>query len=36
VITESNAILQYAADLDNCSAYPKNLKKRADVNRWLL
>lgn len=36
VITESNAILQYAADLGGCSAYPKNLKKRAEVNRWLL
>jgi glutathione S-transferase len=35
-ITESNAILQYAADLDDSSAYPKNLKKRANVNRWLL
>jgi glutathione S-transferase len=35
-ITESNAILQYAADLGDCSAYPKDLKKRADVNRWLL
>lgn len=36
VITESNAILQYAADLDGDSPhYPKDLKKRADVNRWL-
>ena len=35
-LTESNAILQYAADLSNSSAYPKDLKKRADVNRWLL
>ncbi|KAI9727242.1 MAG: hypothetical protein M1828_006861 [Chrysothrix sp. TS-e1954] len=36
-LTESNAILQYAADLNNGSpAYPKDLKKRADVNRWLL
>lgn len=36
-ITESNAILQYAADLDGGnSAYPKDLKTRADVNRWLL
>jgi glutathione S-transferase len=35
-ITESNAILQYAADLGDCPAYPKDLKKRADVNRWLL
>ncbi|MCJ1397145.1 hypothetical protein MMC11_000337 [Xylographa trunciseda] len=36
VLTESNAILQYAADLDGNSAYPKDLKKRADINRWLL
>jgi glutathione S-transferase len=38
IITESNAILQYAADhvQHNDSAYPKDLKKRADVNRWLL
>ena len=39
-LTESNAILQYAADLANDgkghSAYPKDLKKRADINRWLL
>ena len=36
-ITESNAILQYAGDIDGeKSAYPKNLLKRADVNRWLL
>jgi glutathione S-transferase len=36
-ITESNAILQYAADHGGSdSAYPKDLKKRADVNRWLL
>lgn len=36
-ITESNAILQYAADLGtNDEYYPKDLKKRADVNRWLL
>ena len=36
-ITESNAILQYAADhCDNDAHYPKDLKKRADVNRWLL
>ena len=37
-ITESNAILQYAADhVDGgTSTYPKDLKKRADVNRWLL
>lgn len=37
VLTESNSILQYAADLGkNESLYPKDLKKRADVNRWLL
>ncbi|KAL8676978.1 MAG: hypothetical protein Q9186_006553 [Xanthomendoza sp. 1 TL-2023] len=35
-LTESNAILQYAADLEGSSAYPKDLKKRADINRWLL
>jgi glutathione S-transferase len=36
-ITESNAILQYAADLGtNDAYYPKDLKKRALVNRWLL
>jgi glutathione S-transferase len=38
-ITESNAILQYAADhthAGNSTAYPKDLKKRADVNKWLL
>ncbi|KAK3111894.1 hypothetical protein LTR53_012388 [Teratosphaeriaceae sp. CCFEE 6253] len=37
-ITESNAILQYAADHTDHGekAYPKDLKKRADVNRWLL
>ncbi|CAK1359301.1 unnamed protein product [Cercospora beticola] len=37
VLTESNAILMYAADLSkNDSAYPKDLKLRADANRWLL
>lgn len=37
VIPESNAILQYAADHSkNESVYPKDLKTRADVNRWLL
>jgi glutathione S-transferase len=36
-ITESNAILQYAADhSDNPQYYPKDLKHRANVNRWLL
>jgi glutathione S-transferase len=34
---ESDAILQYAADLSGSDRhYPKELKKRADVNRWLL
>jgi len=34
---ESNAILQYAADkVDASSAYPQDLKVRADINRWLL
>ncbi len=37
VLWESNAILQYAADKhDQGSAYPKDLQKRADINRWLL
>jgi glutathione S-transferase len=37
VLWESNAILQYAADkVGNDSAYPRDLKTRADVNRWLL
>lgn len=35
-ITESNAILQYAADLNGSIHYPKDLKARADVNKWLL
>lgn len=36
-LTESNAILMYAADVDGAdSAYPKDLKARADANRWLL
>ncbi|KAG0649979.1 Glutathione S-transferase 3 [Hyphodiscus hymeniophilus] len=36
-ITESNAILQYAADHSSDSSYyPKDLKHRALVNRWLL
>lgn len=35
-LTESNAILQYAADKSGAeSMYPKDLKRRADVNRWL-
>jgi glutathione S-transferase len=34
---ESDAILQYAADLSGSDRhYPKDLKKRADINRWLL
>lgn len=37
ILWESNAILQYVADkLGRDSAYPKDLKARADVNRWLL
>ena len=36
-LTESNAILRYAADLNGGHlAYSKDLKKRADINRWLL
>lgn len=36
-LTESNSILMYAADLDGENkAYPKDLKARADCNRWLL
>jgi len=37
VLWESNAILQYAADkLGRDSAYPRELRARADINRWLL
>ncbi|MFN0182740.1 MAG: glutathione S-transferase family protein [Aquabacterium sp.] len=37
VLWESNAILQYAADkVGNAKAYPTDLHRRADVNRWLL
>jgi len=37
VLTESNAILAYGADIVGAdSAYPKDLKQRANVNRWLL
>lgn len=37
ILTESNAILQYGADLAGpTSAYPADLKQRANVNRWLL
>ena len=36
-LSESNAILQYAADLNVSDIhYPKNLQSRADTNRWLL
>jgi glutathione S-transferase len=36
-LSESNAILQYAADLSGSDRhYPKDLKRRADINRWLL
>lgn len=36
-LSESNAILQYAADINGSDKhYPKDPKKRADVNRWLL
>ena len=37
VLWESNAILQYAADkVGNDACYPRDLKQRADINRWLL
>lgn len=37
VLSESNAILQYAADIGGCAThYPTDLKQRADINRWLL
>lgn len=33
---ESNAMLQYAADkMGNDAAYPRDLRTRADINRWL-
>ena len=36
VLWESNAILAYAADKVGADAfYPKDLKQRADVNRWM-
>jgi glutathione S-transferase len=35
-LTESNAILMYGADKADSSMYPKDLKQRASVNRWLL
>jgi glutathione S-transferase len=37
VLWESNAILQYVADkVGNEAVYPRDLKVRADINRWLL
>ena len=37
VLWESNAILQYSADKVGSEAtYPRDLKVRADINRWLL
>ena len=37
VLWESNAILQYVADkLGRDGAYPRDLRTRADINRWLL
>ncbi len=37
VLWESNAILQYAADkVGNDAVYPRDLRIRADINRWLL
>ena len=37
VVWESNAILMYAADKDGKEKfYPKDLKTRTDVNRWML
>ena len=37
VLWESNAILQYAADKYNVTnQYPKDLKTRSDINRWML
>ena len=36
-LSESNAILQYASDLSGSEKhYPRDLKQRADINRWLL
>lgn len=36
-LSESNAILQYAADVNGASQYyPQDLKQRADINRWML
>tara|TARA_Y100001934_G_scaffold12781_1_gene15801 strand:+ start:474 stop:1112 length:639 start_codon:yes stop_codon:yes gene_type:complete len=37
ILWESNAILQYAAEkVGNTNAYPKDIRTRADINRWLL
>ena len=36
VLTESNAILQYATELAGSKLYPSEFKVRADINRWLL
>jgi glutathione S-transferase len=36
VLWESNAILQYAADkVGNDTVYPRDLARRADINRWM-
>lgn len=36
-LSESNAILQYAADLHRAyKYYPTDLKQRADIHRWML
>ncbi len=36
VLWESNAILQYAADkIGNEAVYPRDLRTRADIHRWL-
>jgi glutathione S-transferase len=36
-LSESNAILQYAADVSDASRYyPKDARQRADINRWML
>jgi len=36
VMWESNAIVQYLADKSGAdSLYPKDIKQRADINRWL-
>ena len=36
-LTESNAILQYAADVQGADQYyPTDLKQRADIHRWML